>query len=63
MITKEQKQKIIYDLLAKNLPLDLLVEIKDHMEEQLESKLEISKLNKKITDLNNKLKAIKSVLE
>jgi uncharacterized coiled-coil protein SlyX len=29
----------------------------------IESKLEISKLNKKITDLNNKLKAIKSVLE
>ena len=41
MITKEQKQKIIYDLLAKNLPLDLLVEIKDHMEEQLEHKIDI----------------------
>ena len=40
MITKEQKQKIIYDLLAKNLPLDLLVEIKDHMEEQLEHKID-----------------------
>ena len=38
MITKEQKQKIIYDLLAKNLPLDLLVEIKDHMEEQQNTK-------------------------
>ena len=41
MITKEQKQKIIYDLLAKNLPLDLLVEVKDHMEEQLEHKIDI----------------------
>ena len=41
MITKEQKQKIIYDLLAKNLPLDLLIEVKDHMEEQLEHKIDI----------------------
>lgn len=40
MITKEQKQEIIYDLMAKNLPLDLLVEVKDHMEEQLEYKID-----------------------
>ena len=40
MITKEQKQKIINDLLAKNLPLDLLVEVKDHMEEQINHKMD-----------------------
>ena len=40
MITKEQKQEIINDLLAKNLPLDLLVEVKDHMEEQINHKMD-----------------------
>lgn len=40
MITHTQKQEIIYDLLAKNLPLDLLLEIKDHMEEQINYKID-----------------------
>lgn len=39
MITLEQKQKIATSLKGRNLPLDLFVEIEDHMSEQVEYKM------------------------
>lgn len=37
MITNEQKKEISKYLLGKNLPLDLLLEVQDHMIEQIEN--------------------------
>ena len=37
MITNEQKKEISKYLLGKNLPLDLLIEVQDHMIEQIEN--------------------------
>jgi hypothetical protein len=38
MITPEQNKTITTYLLSKNLPIDLVLEIKDHMIEQIENK-------------------------
>ena len=38
MITPEQNKEITRYLVAKNLPIDLVLEVKDHMIEQIESK-------------------------
>ena len=37
MITPEQNKEITQYLVAKNLPIDLVLEVKDHMIEQIES--------------------------
>lgn len=37
MITKEQNNEITSFLLSKNLPIDLVLEVKDHMIEQIEN--------------------------
>ena len=37
MITTEQNKEITRYLVAKNLPIDLVLEVKDHMIEQIES--------------------------
>ena len=37
MITQEQNKEITQYLVAKNLPIDLVLEVKDHMIEQIES--------------------------
>ena len=38
MITPEQNKEITQYLISKNLPIDLVLEIKDHMIEQIENK-------------------------
>lgn len=42
MITPEQNKTITTYLLSKNLPIDLVLEIKDHMIEQIENKENLS---------------------
>ena len=42
MITPEQNKEITTYLLSKNLPIDLVLEIKDHMIEQIENKENLS---------------------
>ena len=37
MITYEQNKEITKYLLSKNLPIDLVLEVKDHMIEQIEN--------------------------
>ena len=37
MITPEQNKEITRYLVAKNLPIDLVLEVKDHMIEQIAS--------------------------
>ena len=37
MITTEQNKEITRYLVSKNLPIDLVLEVKDHMIEQIES--------------------------
>ena len=42
MITNEQNKEITKYLLSKNLPIDLVLEVKDHMIEQIENMENVS---------------------